>query len=79
MTQEDLIELGFNKILIDDYDGEHYFYIIQFGEINFISGDSQEAKTEGKWYVSTPCQTLKFYVSSEIKTVIEIFLRNQVL
>tara|TARA_R100000742_G_C4267542_1_gene85742 strand:+ start:1095 stop:1346 length:252 start_codon:yes stop_codon:yes gene_type:complete len=82
MTQAELVKLGFKKVPIDDYDSDlpinHYYYASQFGDITFISSDNDEAELEGKWYVTTPCQSLKFYMYSEIKTVIDIFNRNKI-
>tara|TARA_R100000654_G_scaffold34391_2_gene59803 strand:+ start:6238 stop:6477 length:240 start_codon:yes stop_codon:yes gene_type:complete len=78
MTQLQLIKLGFKKVLIDEQDEDHFYYDLEFGEIVFISGDNSEAEEDGGWYVSTPCQTLRFYAYSEIKSVIDIFNRNKI-
>ena len=78
MTQAQLLKLGFSKEFIGDEDDYHFYYALQFGEIVFISGDNDEADLDGSWYITTPCQTLKFYAYNEIKTVIDIFNRNKI-
>ena len=77
MTQAQLLKLGFKKVLIDEEDENYFYYDQQFGEIVFISGDNDEAEEDGSWYVTTPCQTLRFYAYNEIKSVIDIFNRNK--
>jgi len=78
MTQAQLIKLGFQKVFIDEDDENHFYYHIEFGEIIFISGDNEEAEEDGGWYITTPCQTLRFYAYNEIKSVINIFNRNKI-
>tara|TARA_R110000751_G_scaffold44315_1_gene101482 strand:+ start:549 stop:800 length:252 start_codon:yes stop_codon:yes gene_type:complete len=82
MTQTELTKLGFKRVNIDDYDGDipvnDFYYEAQYGEILFLSGYNDEAEEKDKWFVTTPCQTLKFYSYNEIKTVMDIFNRNKI-
>ena len=80
-VQEASVLRKFEKVSITDEDtsSNHYFYERSFGELVFLSGDNDEAKVDGSWYVATPCQSLKFRSYSELKTVRDIFLRNLVL
>ena len=57
---------------------DFFYYERSFGELTFLSGDNDEAEIDGSWYVTTPCQTLKFRSYAELKTVIDIFTRNEV-
>lgn len=83
MTKAELIKLGFNKISINDSDDmyatNNYFYELSFGEIIFISGDKDQAyNNDERWYVTTPCQSLKFHHFTELQSVINIFERNKI-
>jgi len=82
MKQNELLKLGFKKVSIDDEDNtstDFFYYERSFGELVFLSGDNEEAERDGSWYVTTPCQSLKFRSYSELKSVIDIFVRNQTL
>jgi hypothetical protein len=83
MTKAELVKLGFNKIFIDDSDDivvtNNYFYELSFGELIFISGDRDQMHSNDKgWYVTTPCQSLKFHHFTELQNVINIFERNKI-
>jgi len=83
MTKAELIKLGFKKICIDDNDAmylsDNYFYELSFGDVTFISVDKDQAYDNDKgWYVTTPCQSLKFHHFTELETVIKIFERNKI-
>ena len=83
MTKAELVKLGFNKISIDDNDDlvvtNNYFYELSFGELIFISGDRDQMHSNDEgWYVTTPCQSLKFHHFTELQNVINIFERNKI-
>jgi hypothetical protein len=83
MKQADLIKLGFKKIspfsILDlDLPDNVFYYERSFGQLIFLSGDNNEAEIDGSWYVTTPCQSLKFRSYTELKSVIDIFIRNEV-
>ena len=81
MNQQELIKLGFKKVLVDteeEFPEDFYYYAISFGDIIFHSGDNEEAEDAGGWYVSTPDNVLRFYKYTELKTVIDIFRRNKI-
>lgn len=80
MKQADLIKLGFKKNNIPELDlpDSAFYYERSFGHLTFLSGDNNEAEIDGSWYVTTPCQSLKFRSYTELKSVIDIFIRNEV-
>tara|TARA_R110001592_G_scaffold24542_7_gene94503 strand:+ start:1100 stop:1357 length:258 start_codon:yes stop_codon:yes gene_type:complete len=80
MKQADLIKLGFKKNSIPELDlpDNVFYYERSFGQLTFLSGDNNEAEIDGSWYVTTPCQSLKFHSYTELKSVIDIFIRNEV-
>mgnify|MGYP001187903746 CR=1 FL=1 len=80
MKQSDLIKLGFKKASIPELDlpTDPFYYERSFGQLTFLSGSNDEAEIDGSWYVTTPCQSLKFRSYTELKSVIDIFARNQV-
>lgn len=83
MTKAELVKLGFNKIFIDDSDDiivtNNYFYELSFGELIFISGNrDQTYDNDEGWYVTIPCQSLKFHHFAELQNVINIFERNKI-
>ena len=78
MTQEDLIKLEFNKVSISEDDHTGFCFEKQYGGVVFISGNNDEAAEDGTWYVTTPCQSFKFYAYNDMKSVIDLFNRNKI-
>lgn len=79
MTEQDLIELGFEKII-----GEpewlqikwHYYTLYLTDELCLISNDSDNAK-DGTWYVELfDYDNIKIHSKEDVKTFIEIIKRN---
>ncbi len=56
MTENDLTDLGFNKVEINDLDSQngydYYYYVLDiFNNLSLISTDSDLVEAEDEWFV----------------------------
>lgn len=82
MTEQDLIDLGFEKVEVpkkdSGMDNDYYFYS-HFGTgIEFFSNCNDEILSDD-WYVSILEDDLwKIYSKTEIKLIIDIINKNKI-
>jgi len=78
MTETDLKELGFKKVLISEDEHSGFCFEKQYGGIVFISGNNDEAIEDGTWYVTTPCQSFSFTSYNDMKSIVDLFDHNRI-
>ena len=80
MKEQDLIDLGFEKIIADpnDWEGlEWHYYLYEFTHgFSLISNDSDNLRDE-QWYVEFfVYDTIEIFSKEDVQTLIEIIERN---
>jgi len=82
MTEQDLIELGFEKNDItaeeSGYQNDWYYYTYDFvNNLSLISCDNEEAQIKG-WYIEVfEAETIQFYTAEDVKKLIDIINKNK--
>ena len=82
MTEQDLIELKFNRndITVEESgcQDDWYYYTYDFGNnLTLISCDNEEAQTKG-WYIEVfEVDTIRFYTAEDVKNLIDIINKNK--
>jgi hypothetical protein len=82
MTEQDLIELGFerNDITAEEsgYQNDWYYYTYDFvNNLSLISCDNEEAQIKG-WYIEVfEAETIRFYTAEDVKKLIDIINKNK--
>ena len=82
MTEQDLIELGFERNDITAEESGHqndwYYYTYDFGKnLSLISCDNEEAQIKG-WYIEVfEVDTIRFYTAEDVKKLIDIINKNK--
>lgn len=81
MKEQDLIDLGFKKIIADprDWEGlEWHYYVYEFNNgFSLISNDSDNLRGE-EWYVEFyDHDTIQISSKEDVQTLIDIIKRNE--
>lgn len=74
MTEQDIIELGFDKVFCGEFDEDWYYYRYSFVEnCQLLSSTSNEVKNNN-WFVdfSYTEQDIRFTNASDVKQLIEL-------
>ena len=74
MTENDLTDLGFNKVEINDLDSQngydYYYYVLDiFNNLSLISTDSDLVEAEDEWFVGNfdwPDKKFKLHSKEEV-------------
>jgi len=74
MTENDLTDLGFNKVEIKDLDSQngydYYYYVLDiFNNLSLISTDSDLVEAEDEWFVGNfdwPDKKFKLRTKEEV-------------
>lgn len=74
MTEQDLIDLGFNKVEITNEESQngydyHYYVLDVFDNLSLISTDSDLVVLEDQWFVSNfdwPDKKFKLHLREEV-------------
>ena len=74
MTEQDLLDLGFNKVEIKDSDSQNgydYFYYVLdvFDNLSLISTDNDLVEAENEWFVGNfdwPDKKFKLHSKEEV-------------
>lgn len=76
MTEQNLIDIGFERF--DETNCEHpfYYYNLNIGGIDFISNADDEFKEDGVW-VEILETDIRFHTISDLHDTIRIFELNQ--
>lgn len=76
MTEQDLIDLGFNKVEITNEESQngydYYYYVLEiFDNLALISTDSDLVGTEDEWFVGNfdwPDKKFKLHSKEEVQS-----------
>ena len=81
MTEDNLIQLGFQKVLVTEEELELDFYYFEksINGLSFLTGNNAEAEATGNWYIEDSSFTIRIWKYSEAKDLINIIERNLVL
>ncbi len=74
MTENELTDLGFNKVEINDLDSQngydYYYYVLDiFNNLSLISTDSDLVEAEDEWFVGNfdwPDKKFKLHSKEEV-------------
>lgn len=73
MTEDAITKIGFQKI---HGEGQNYYYIYKVGNIEFTTNSSNDTE-DGSWYTELFESGIRFYSSTELKTVIDLLEYNK--
>ena len=78
MTEQTLIDLGFERFDEDAWgdDNEFYYYTLNIGGVEFISNANDEFEEEGIW-VEILETDIRFQGSGDLEDIIRILELNQ--
>lgn len=78
MTEQSLIDLGFERFDEDAWGGakEFYYYTLSIGGVEFISNSNDEFEEEGIW-VEILETDIRFQGSGDLEDIIRILELNQ--
>ena len=81
MNEQDLIDLGFKKMVINRNDSillKFHYYIYEFNNGFYLMSNDSDVLIDGKWCVGLfDIETLQISSKEDVKTLINIIKRNE--
>lgn len=80
MTEQIFLDLGFERSNVSmeesGHDSDFYYYVLDIGDITFISNANDEAEKEGWWCSIFDSMTLKVKGSGDLEELVKIVKLN---